>query len=92
MACRRLVALGVVAFFSSAQWVQALEVCKVKIFKADGTLLVSAKAVDGALLWGNAMGDETNPFFNPACIADGVAKGCVLGGLICKSQVWTRVV
>jgi hypothetical protein len=58
----------------------ALERCKLKVAKTDGTISVSAKGVAGTLRWGTTAGGETNAFFNAStCIAGGKAKACTLG-------------
>jgi hypothetical protein len=66
----------------------AVEKCKVKVTKADGTINVAAKAVVGTLLWGTAAGSETNAFFNAAtCVIDGKAKACTLGDVGTEARI-----
>jgi len=59
----------------------AIENCKVKIERRDGTLLVSAKNVGANPRWGFMPGHQTSPFFNEAdCFKNGKLRKCVLGG------------
>jgi hypothetical protein len=59
---------------------RAVDGCKAKLFKKDGTIRVSATGVNGTLLWGDAAGFETNPFDNGAtCVSSGTATNCVFG-------------
>jgi hypothetical protein len=59
----------------------AIENCKVKIDRRDGTLLVSAKNVGANPRWGFLPGAEMNDFFNEAdCFKNGKLRKCVLGG------------
>ena len=58
----------------------ALEKCKAKIMGKDGTIVVQAKGVQGTLMWGDEVGQETNTFFNAGeCIVGDKAKKCVFG-------------
>ncbi len=67
------VALGLVLAASA----HAIDKCKVKIDKKTGVLLVKAKEVTGTLLWGEAEGEETEPFFNAdGCVTEPKAKKC----------------
>ncbi len=67
------VALGLVLAVPA----HAIDKCKVKIDKKTGVLLVNAKEVAGTLLWGDAEGAETEPFFNAGtCVSDAKAKKC----------------
>lgn len=58
----------------------AVTKCSGKTSPKDGTIEVSATGVVGLLLWGPALGQESNTFSNEAtCIANGKAKKCLLG-------------
>ena len=57
----------------------AIDKCKVKIDRKDGTILFFAKNVGPTPLWGEAAGLEVNSFADPGCISDGTAKKCTLG-------------
>lgn len=60
----------------------AIDACKVKVDKRDGTILVSASGISGALTWGAAAGQESEAFDNAAtCIDAGAGKAtkCTLG-------------
>jgi len=60
----------------------ALDKCKVKVTKTDGTINVAAKGVVGTFLWGTTAGGETNAFSNAGtCVVAGKAKACTLGDL-----------
>jgi microcystin-dependent protein len=60
----------------------AIENCKVKVDKKNGTVLVSAASVVGSPQWGVAVGQETNVFSNEAtCVVGGTAKSCTLGSV-----------
>ncbi|HXC49285.1 MAG TPA: hypothetical protein VN634_00240 [Candidatus Limnocylindrales bacterium] len=65
----------------------ALDKCKAKTDSKDGTILVSAASVDGTLKWGGSASGATNAFFNPTCVAAGVAKGCVLGDVGSEARI-----
>jgi hypothetical protein len=78
------VALGALLIVSSAS---ALDKCKAKTDSKNGTILVSAADVVGTLKWGGTASGATNPFFNPACVAVGVAKGCVLGDVGSEARI-----
>lgn len=81
---RRIVAFGVILLLQSVALppeVGAIENCKGKIDRRDGTLLISARGVAANPRWGFLPGEETNAFFNEAeCIRNGRARKCTLGG------------
>ena len=55
----------------------AIDKCKVKVDKKTGVVLVDAAGVGGPLTWGEAVGSETNAFFNSGtCVAGDKAKKC----------------
>jgi len=65
----------------------ALDKCKAKTDSKNGTILVSAADVHGTLKWGGTASGATNPFFDPACVAAGVAKGCLLGDVGSEARI-----
>lgn len=65
----------------------ALDKCKAKTNSKDGTILISAADVDGTLKWGGTASGATNSFFNPSCVAAGVAKGCLLGDVGTEARI-----
>src|SRR5437879_3004091 len=42
----------------------AVDHCKNTVSRSDGTIFVKAKGISGTPLWGDALGQEINPFFN----------------------------
>ena len=73
-----LVLAGQLAVVFLAGDARALEKCKVRVDKKTGVIRVDASSVSGALQWGDAAGQETNPVFNPACLLGGRARKCEL--------------
>ena len=58
----------------------ALDQCKVKVVKGDGTVLVSATGVNGTLKWGGKPGQATNALANAdVCLRESRATNCELG-------------
>jgi len=73
------VLVGIIALLCAPE-AQALRKCRAKINAREGTILVSAKAVMGTLLWGWSATTQTNAFFNAAaCVRRGTARKCTLG-------------
>lgn len=72
---------------SLADSAAALDKCKAKTNPKDGTIVVSAADISGTLKWGGSVSAATNDFFNPACVAAGVAKGCVLGDVGTEARI-----
>jgi hypothetical protein len=59
---------------------RAVDSCKAKVSKQDGTIQVLAQGVVGTLLWGDADTTVTSGFDNAAtCVSGGFASGCTLG-------------
>jgi len=56
----------------------AVERCKVQVGPQTGLLEVSAKNVAGVLTWSDTPTGAPHLFFDPSCVADGKAKGCLL--------------
>jgi hypothetical protein len=60
--------------------VRAVKNCRAKAEKKDGVILVKADAITGNVRWGEAEGQEANPFDNEEnCVASGHASNCQLG-------------
>jgi hypothetical protein len=77
----------ILAGLSLADSAAALDKCKAKTDPKDGTIVVSAAGVSGTLKWGGSVAGATNAFFNPGCVAAGVAKGCVLGDVGTEARI-----
>lgn len=74
--------VGLLAGMTALLWAPqagALDTCKAKIRGKDGTILISAKNVNGTLKWGWSSGTEDNAFFDPACVKGTTAKNCTQG-------------
>jgi hypothetical protein len=71
-----MAAIAVITILAHAGAVNALDTCKATIRGKDGTILISAKNVDGPLQWGWSSGTEDNAFFDPACVKGTKAKNC----------------
>jgi hypothetical protein len=79
--------IAVLATLLMVPGASALDKCKAKTDSKDGTILISAVDVDGTLKWGGTASGATTPFFNPACVAAGVAKGCLLGDVGSEARI-----
>lgn len=80
--------LAFAALLATPQASLALTSCKAKISPKDGAIQVSAKEVDGTLLWGNTAAEVSRVFANAAtCLADGKANKCELGTLASAQRV-----
>lgn len=74
-------ALALLAFeIAAPRAAWAVTKCTAMARAKDGVILVTATGVSGTLLWGTAVGMETNNFANEAtCVGNGKAKNCTLG-------------
>lgn len=80
-----ILGIGLLLMGSSAT---ALDKCKVKVDKKDGTLLVKANDVNGQLLWGTDSQNVVAAFSNEAtCLSGGKAKNCTLGDAATPERV-----
>ena len=77
--------VGVLVCVFAGAWAapaSAVKNCKVKIEKHDGTLLVSARSIDGTLSWGYVDDNVTGRFANEgACLSRHHADACELGAV-----------